>query len=92
MSKTAYAGRTQTAYQIIGLTKAETMNSMGGACPQDYGEYRQFEALRKRRWLKFAGRRRVRWDFNFYYLTDAGEVALARGRAALAAAKTGAQP
>lgn len=51
--------------------------SMGGAAPQEYRQYRRFDALRRARLLKFNGRRNVRWDRTFFDITYAGRKALA---------------
>lgn len=45
---------------------------MGGAAPTEYCQWRRFEALRRARYLKLNGRRKVRWDRTFYNVTDKG--------------------
>jgi len=54
------------------LVLIASYDSMGGAAPQEYRQWRRFEAMRHARLLKLNGRRNVRWDRTFYNITKAG--------------------
>jgi len=64
---------------IAELRIVRSYEFMGGAAPVDYRQWRRFEAMRKARLLKYAGRKSVRWDRTFYHITPRGDAALPRG-------------
>lgn len=59
------------------LSLVASYANMGGAAPQEYRQWRRFDALRRARFLKFYSRRNVRWDRTFFTITEAGRLALA---------------
>lgn len=59
------------------LRRVVWSDQIGGAAPRDYNEFRRFQALQRRKLIKYFDRKRVRWDQTFYLATGYGHVLVA---------------
>jgi hypothetical protein len=61
--------------QLFVLRWVATFDHIGGSCAVNYGEYRTYETLRRKRLVRRINKSR-KWERSFYLITDAGRAAI----------------